>query len=183
MSESARVPAMTITMYTMAVDSFAPMLASLSAILDKAAAHAADTSADLANARLAPDMFSLAQQVQSACHHAQDGVGRLTGRPPSQPEPVGATLDDLKKRIAETVAYLNSVDPAAFAGAEARDCGIEIPGTIVIDMNGLQFLRAWALPHFYFHLVTAYGILRSQGVTIGKQDYLSQVAAFIRPAA
>ena len=70
---------------------------------------------------------------------------------------------------------------ADFEGAEERDCSIEIPGDMVIVMNGLQLLRAWSLPHFYFHVVTAYDILRHNGVEIGKKGYASQVGAFIRP--
>ena len=93
------------------------------------------------------------------------------------------TIVDLKARIAKTVAYLRSLPAAAFEGAEDRDCTIPIPNDpkLVIAMNGLQFLRCWALPHFYFHVVTAYDILRHNGVVIGKQDYLSQVGAFVRP--
>jgi hypothetical protein len=83
-------------------------------------------------------------------------------------------------QIARTVEYVRSASPAAFEGAEERDCSIEIPGDMVILMNGLQLLRAWSLPHFYFHVVTAYDILRHHGVQIGKQDYLSKVGAFIR---
>jgi hypothetical protein len=172
---------MKISMHTMAVDSFVPMLESLSAILDKGAAHARDKKLDLVNARLAPDMYTLAQQVQLACDHAKDGVARLLGKEPPRFENTDKTIDDLTARIASVVDYLRRAEPAAFEGAEDRDCSIPIPNDTVIAMNGLQYLRAWALPHFYFHLVTAYDILRHNGAGIGKQDYLSQVGAFIRP--
>ena len=172
---------MKISMHTMAVDSLVAMLESLSAILDKGAAYAKTTKLDLVNARLAPDMFTLAQQVQLACDHARDGVSRLTGRNPSPVDNHGESLDDLRDRIANTVEYLKLSEVGAFDGAEDRDCSITLPNNTVIDMNGLQFLRAWALPHFYFHVVTAYGILRHNQVVIGKQDYLSQVGGFIRP--
>jgi hypothetical protein len=76
---------------------------------------------------------------------------------------------------------VRNAQAAAFEGAEDRDCSIEIPGDMVIEMNGLRLLRSWSLPHFYFHVVTAYDILRHHGVVIGKQDYLSQTAAFIHP--
>jgi uncharacterized protein len=167
-------------MHTMAVDSFVPMLENLSAILDKGAAYAKSTKLDLVNARLAPDMFTLAQQVQLACDHARDGVSRLTGRNPPPVENHEKSLDDLRDRIANTVEYLKLSEASAFDGAEDRDCSIPLPNNRVIVMNGLQFLRTWALPHFYFHVVTAYDILRHNRVVIGKQDYLSQVGAFTR---
>jgi hypothetical protein len=157
------------------------MLESLSAILKKGAAYAKTSKLDLVNARLAPDMFTLAQQVQLACDHARDGASRLTGRNPSPVDNHGKSFDDLRDRIANTVEYLKLSEAGAFDGAEDRDCSITLPNNTVINMNGLQFLRAWALPHFYFHVVTAYDILRHNRVVIGKQDYLSQVGGFIRP--
>ncbi len=173
---------MKITMRTMAIDSFVPMLESLSGILDKAAAHARENKVDLPNARLAPDMYTLAQQVRLACYHAHNGAARLTGREPPAAANDETTLDDLKERIARTIADLRDVGTDAFDGAETRDCSLPIPGNKVIGMDGLRYLRAWALPHFYFHVVTAYDILRHAGVPIGKLDYLSQVGPFIRPA-
>lgn len=170
-----------ITMHTMAVDSFAPMLESLSACLDKGEAHARSKGLDLVTARLAPDMFTLAQQVQQACHAAADCISRLTGRGAAAMATLETTHSGLKAQIARTVAALRSVPEAAFAGAEARDCSIEIPGDLIIVMDGLQLLRAWSLPHFYFHVVTAYDILRHNGVEIGKKDYVTQVGSFIRP--
>ena len=126
-------------------------------------------------------MYTLAQQVQIACDHAKDGVSRLTGKEPPRFERNEKTMDDLKARIARTLDHLRGTDAAAFEGAEDRDCSVPIANNMVIAMNGLEFLRAWALPHFYFHVVTAYDILRHNGVAIGKQDYLRQVGAFIRP--
>jgi hypothetical protein len=84
-------------------------------------------------------------------------------------------------QITRTLEAVRSLPEAAFDGAEERDCSLEIPGDMVIAMDGLRFLRAWCLPHFYFHVVTAYDILRHNGVELGKRDYLSQVGAFIRP--
>jgi uncharacterized protein len=123
-------------------------------------------------------MYSLAQQVQLACHHARDGVARLTGkRAPSIP-PVETSIRALQKQIGTTVAHLRRVQSRAFD--PRRDCSIRIDDERVIEMNGETFLRAWALPHFYFHVVTAYGILRHCGVPLGKQDYLSQVGPMIK---
>jgi hypothetical protein len=172
---------MKISMHNMAVETFAPMLESLAAVLDKGVAHAASAERDLVSARLAPDMFTLAQQVQQACYYATNGAARLAGQPVREMEGAGTTFADLKSQITRTVEYIRGVPAAAFDGAEARDCSIEIPNGMVIEMDGLRFLRAWSLPHFYFHVVTAYDILRHSGVEIGKMDYLSQVGGFIRP--
>jgi uncharacterized protein len=171
---------MKISVHMMAVDTFVPMLESLAAILDKSRAYADSADLDLVNARLAPDMFTLAQQVQQACHYATNGTARLAGQPVRAMEAAEQTLPGLKSQITRTLDYVRGVPAAAFEGAEERDCSIEIPNGKVIEMNGLRFLRAWSLPHFYFHVVTAYDILRHSGVEIGKMDYLSQVGGFIR---
>jgi hypothetical protein len=176
---------MKISMQNMAIDSFAPVLQSLSRILDKAAAHGTATKIDLANARLAPDMYTLAQQVRIACAQARDCIARLTGkdsalRAPSPVDTDEQTIGDLKARIANTIVTLASAEAADFEGSEDRDCTIEIPNGGVIVMNGLQYLRSWALPQFYFHVVTAYDILRHHGVELGKKDYMGHVGAFIR---
>jgi len=167
----------------MAIDTFVPMLRSLSNILDKGAEHAkAKTldSAALVNARLAPDMYTLAQQVQLACDHAKDSTARFMGQEPPRFEDNEQTLDDLKARIARTIDYLQSARAAAFEGAEDCDIRIPLPNNAAFEMKGVQFLRDWALPHFYFHVVTAYDILRHNGVDIGKRDYLSHVTGYIR---
>jgi hypothetical protein len=176
-----------ISVHTMAVETFVPMLQNLSQILDKGAEHATakNLSPDvLASARLSPDMFPLTQQVQIACDHAKNGTARLTGHEPPFFEDNERTLDELKARIEKTVAYVRSIDANAFEGAEDRHIKIPLPGNaMVIEMNGLQFLRDWALPHFYFHVVTAYDILRHNGVEIGKREYMSHVGQYVRPAA
>jgi hypothetical protein len=172
---------MSISMHTMAVDTFVPMLESLSEILGKGAAHEATSDIELLNARLAPDMYPLTKQIELACHYAADTTSRLTGKPARQiAEVEGKTLEDLRRFIGACVREVSSAQEAAFAGAEECNCNIPIPNGMVIEMNGLRFLRSWALPHFYFHVVTAYDILRHHGVPIGKQDYLSQVGRFIR---
>lgn len=174
---------MKISMHAMAVDSFAPMLESLSKLLDKGAEYAKDKDFDLPNARLAPDMYTLAQQVQLACDHAKDGVARLTGRPTAAMEDAETAIVGLKNQISRTLDGIRSIPTADFERAEERDCSIDIQNGRMIEMDGLRFLRAWALPHFYFHVVTAYDILRHYGVVIGKSDYLSQVGGFIRAKA
>ena len=174
---------MKISIYEFATKTFVPMMQSLSNILDKGAEHARAKNSDpaaLVNARLAPDMYTLSQQVRHACNHAKDATARVTGKEPPQFEDNEQTIEELKARIAKTVNYVDSVRAAAFEGAEDRKIIIPIPENMEIEMNGLQFLRDWALPHFYFHVVTAYDILRHNGVEIGKRDYLSHVGGYIR---
>ena len=175
---------MKISVYTMTVDTFVPMLRALSDILDKGARHASARTLDsavLVNARLAPDMFTLAQQVQLASDHAKDSTARLMGQEPPRFDNNEQTLDELKARIARTIDYLQKARATGFEGAEDRDIRIPLPtNNAAFEMNGLQFLRDWALPHFYFHVVTAYDILRHNGVDIGKRDYLSHVGGYIR---
>ena len=170
---------MQISMHTMTVDSFVPMLVSLGEWLDKAEAHAKASDRDLVNARLAPDMFTLAQQVQLACFHARNGALRLTGEPSPDMGRAETSFAGMRAQLAATLAELRALTSDDFAGAEERDCSTAISSGMKFQMGGVDFLRAWAVPHFYFHVVTAYGILRHHGVTLGKQDYLSQVGAFI----
>jgi len=174
-----------ISIYTMATETFVPMLRSLSGLLDKGAEHARTAKSDpaaLVQARLAPDMYTLAQQVQLACVNAADSIARLTGQEPPKFENDEKTIEQLKARIARTIEYLEKVPQRAFDGAEDREIRIPIPElSAEFQMNGLQLLRDWALPHFYFHVVTAYDILRHKGVEIGKRDYLSYVGGYIRP--
>ena len=173
-----------MSIYGIATKTFVPMLRSLSNLLDKGAEHARANKSDpdaMVTARLAPDMYTLAQQVQLACHQAIDATARLSGKDAAQLENNEKTLEELKVRIAKTINYVESVRASAFEGAEDRKITIPIPeNNMEFEMNGLQFLRDWALPHFYFHVVTAYDILRHNGVDIGKRDYLSHVGGYIR---
>jgi hypothetical protein len=171
-------------MYSMATETFVPMLRSLSNILDKGAEHARAAKSDpggLVEGRLAPDMYTLAQQVQLACDQAAGTIAHLTGQEARRFENNEKTLNDLKARIARTIEFVQGAQESKFAGAEDREIRIPIPEmNSEFQMNGLQFLRDWALPHFYFHLVTAYDILRHKGVDIGKRDYMSGVGRYIR---
>ena len=175
---------MKITIHSIATETFVPMLRSLSNILDKGAEHARAKKSDpaaLVNARLAPDMYPLSQQVQIACDQASDATARLTATDAPQFDNNEKTLDELKARIAKTVDYVQGVRETAFEGAEDRKIIIPIPeDNMEFEMNGLQFLRDWALPQFYFHVVTAYDILRHNGVDIGKRDYVSHVGVYLR---
>lgn len=177
---------MSISIQALSTGTFAPVLGSLSAILvkaiDFAAAKGVESSA-LASARLAPDMFTLAQQVQTACDQAKGCAARLAGQEPPVFADDEQTLEALKARIDRTLAYLDSIPAAAFAGAEERRIVIPGPGEIEFHFNGLEYVRDWALPHFYFHVVTAYDILRHEGLQIGKPDYMSHVVRYIRQRA
>ena len=178
---------MKITMHSVATETFVPMLKSLSNILDKGAEHARASKSDpaaLVSARLAPDMYTLAQQVQLACDQAADATARLTGQEAPHFENNEKTIDDLKARIAKTVDYVQRARTDAFEGAEDRKIIIPIPeNNMEFEMNGLQFLRDWALAHFYFHVVTAYDILRHNGVPLGKRDFVGNVRDYLRPIA
>ena len=171
-------------MYDMSVGTFAPMLTSLSGVFDKAIQYAEANKIDgsrLVNARLAPDMFTLDKQVHIATQHAMNGSATLLGETAPKIEETEKTLEELKARIAKAIAYLNTLREDAFEGSETRHIVNPLFNDLVFEGNGLQFLRDWTLPHFYFHVVTAYDILRHSGVEIGKRDYMGHVGAYIRP--
>jgi uncharacterized protein len=163
-----------ISMHSMTIELFVPSLRTLAKLLDKAAQNAAARKFDpnvLASARLAPDMFSLVQQVQLACDFAKNSTGRLIGQDAPRFEDNEKTLDELKARIARTLDYLEGVRANAFEGSEDRDIKIPLRET-TLEMKGLPYLKDWVLPNFYFHVVTAYAILRHNGVDVGKRDFL-----------
>jgi uncharacterized protein len=165
---------MQISVYSMTVETFVPMLANLSKQLDKATEYAAAKKFDtavLANARLAPDMYSLIKQVQLTTDFAKGGVARLAGIDPPKFEDTEQTFPELQARIRKTIDFVSSVKPESFAGAEDRDVVLQMRDT-KREFKGLNFLRTWALPNFYFHLTAAYSILRHNGVDVGKRDFL-----------
>jgi uncharacterized protein len=175
---------MSYSLHAAAAGTFTGMLSSLSKILDKAAEHAAKegwAAEKLPAARLAPDMFPLTKQVQIACDHAKNAMARLAGQEPPQFADGEQTIGDLKDRIARCLAFVESVPAAAFEGAEDRRIVIPLFNDLVLDMQGAQLLRDWFLPHFYFHVVTAYDILRHMGLTLGKLDYMSHIGGSVRP--
>jgi hypothetical protein len=177
---------MPISLHEFAIDTFVHMLGTLTHVLDKAAKHAQSrnfSSNDLVNARLAPDMFPLSTQVYLACFHAKDGPARLLGREASMPERgLQENFEQVNARIQTTVAHLRDLPKAEIDAAEQRKITITTAPERVFDMTGFQLIRDWTLPHFYFHVVTAYDILRASGVEIGKRDYVPHVAAYMRKA-
>lgn len=175
---------MTVSLYTMSVGTFVPMLQTVVELFDKAGEHATAKQFDPAvfvDARFRPDMFPLGQQVYMACHYAKDAALRLTGSDPEPPKGSDdKTLDDLKKRIAGAIGALERVNQKAFEGAEAREIKMPLFANLVLEMTGAEFLQRWSLPHFYFHVVTTYDLLRHDGVEIGKRDFVN-VGSFVHP--
>lgn len=167
---------MTISMYQASVPVFIRMLNNLAALLEKAAAHAEAKKIDpavLLNTRLYPDMFPLVRQVQSATDTAKGCAARLAGREPPRYEDNEASFTELFARIRKTVAYLDTAKPAGIDGSEERTVNLTLrDGTLTF--TGLAYLLHFALPNFYFHVATAYGILRHCGVELGKTDFLGK---------
>ncbi len=164
--------------YELTVVQFTKALNNLSAILDKGAAHAEAKKIDvsvLLNSRLAPDQFNLIRQVQIACDTAKLGVARLTGKVESAPKHADteATLPELKARIQDVIDYLASFKLEDFAGA--ADIHVSQPRWEGKYLTGTEFAIQHAIPNIYFHITTAYAILRHNGVDIGKKDYLGSM--------
>jgi hypothetical protein len=164
-----------ISMYSASVPVFLQLLGSLDGLLVKGQAHAADKGIEpdaLLQARLSPDMFPLARQVQIACDFARSVPARLVGVEVPAYEDNEQTFEQLRARIARTLAFLNGLDPAQFIGSEAREIVLR-PGTPKArTIGGEAYLLAYGLPQFFFHVTTAYALLRHNGVQIGKKDYM-----------
>jgi uncharacterized protein len=152
-------------------------LNALSAILDKAETYAAAKSIDpavLLSERLFPDMFALAQQVQSACDQAKNGGARLAGVDPPRYEDNEKTIAELKARIAKTVTFLKMLDAKKIDRSADREITFPL-GPNMGHMKGADYLNHFAVPNFHFHVATAYDILRHCGVEIGKRDFLGAI--------
>lgn len=165
---------MTISMYRASVPVFARGLTNLTGILGKAAAHAAAKKIDESiylNARLFPDMFPLTRQVWIATDFARGTVARLAGDEPPKWEDTEATFADLITRVERAHAAVTAYTAAQVDGAETRSIVRPVRGQ-PHTFNGLNYLLQYALPNFYFHSATAYGILRSSGVELGKADFI-----------
>lgn len=165
---------MTISMYQASVPRFVNILGNLSNILDKAQAHIDAKKLDpaaLTSYRLFPDMLPMTKQVQIAGDTAKGAVARLAEMEIPAYEDNEKTLADLKARLARTVAFIQAVTPAQIDGSEDKEIVIK-RGDKETRYKGMQFLLGQALPNFYFHVTTAYNILRHNGVELGKRDYL-----------
>ena len=153
-------------------------LNALSAGLYKAEAQAAAKKIDssvLLNSRLSPDMFALARQVQIAADQAKNGSARLAGVEAPRYEDNETTMDQLKARLAKTVAYLKTLDPKQIDASADREITFPLGPTNKGHMKGDDYLNHFVLPNFYFHITAAYAILRHCGVDIGKRDFLGAI--------
>ncbi|WER47426.1 DUF1993 domain-containing protein [Cupriavidus sp. WKF15] len=165
---------MALSMYDVSIPAFIRALTNLSAILEKGAAHAQAQGldpADLIQTRLIADMDPLSAQVQRASDAAKGCAARLAGIDVPSYADTEATFPELQERIAKTVGFLKSIRPEQLDGSESRVIELKLrQGTVTFD--GKSYLLGFALPNFYFHITTAYDILRHKGVQIGKMDYL-----------
>jgi uncharacterized protein len=165
---------MKISMYAMSHDVFKRALTQLLVVMEKGVASAQarnfETSV-LVNARLAPDMLPFARQIQLASDFAKNSMARLAGVDAPRFEDVETTMDELLARVKKTIDYIDTVPPEALEGSETRDIKIPLRDRTV-EFKGLPFLQGWALPNFFFHHVTAYALLRHNGVDVGKRDFL-----------
>jgi hypothetical protein len=166
---------MSISLYKASAPIFVQFLTSLSGVLDKAAALAEARKIDTAvllNTRLYPDMFPLVRQVGEATRHAMNACGRIAGvEPPVWPQ-TETSIPELKERIERAIAFIKSIKPEQMNGKEDSEIVFKFPSGAERTYTGLSFLLNFTLPNFYFHVTTAYGILRHLGLEIGKRDFM-----------
>ena len=166
---------MTISMYSACVPVLRQMLGGLDGVLAKAEGHVADRKIDanaLLQARLFPDMFPLTRQVQIACDFAKSVPARLAGVDVPAYDDTEQSFAELRARIARTLAFIDSLDASQFVGGEEREIVLR-PGTPKErKIGGQAYLLAYGLPQFFFHVTTAYDLLRHSGVELGKKDYM-----------
>ena len=165
---------MTIPMYETSIPVLKRFLSNLSAILTKASAYADARKIDhsvLLNARLFPDMYPLVKQVQIASDQAKGVAARLAGVEIPKFEDNESSFAELHERIAKTIAFLDTIKPEQLEDSESRDIVLTLRDR-KLEFKGLQYLLTWVQPNFYFHVTTAYDILRHNGVEIGKRDFM-----------
>ena len=165
---------MSSNLHQASVGVFVQYLTSLSTILAKAAAHAEAKKIDPAvfvNARISPDMFALARQVQIATDHAKGACARLANVDVPSFADTEISLPELQQRITKTIEFIKDLKPAQFDGASDRDVTLTIAGQ-KHSWKGSIYLSHFALPNFFFHATTTYNILRHNGVEVGKRDFL-----------
>ena len=169
---------MSLSMSQASISTFQIGLNALSAILDKAEAFATAKKIDpsiLLDARLAPDMFPLVRQVQVATDQAKNGVARLAGVEPPRYEDNETTINELKARLAKTVSFIKTLNSKQIDGASDREITFPLGPSNKGHMRGEDYLNHFVLPNFFFHLTTAYAILRHCGVEIGKLDFVGVI--------
>ena len=166
---------MTISLFDAAVPVFNQMLGGLSGVLSKAQAHAESRKIEpdaLLQARLFPDMFPLLRQVRTACDFAKSVSARLAGVDVPAYDDHELSFADLQARIDKTLAFINGLDPALFEGSASREIVTQAGTPKEKRFAGTSYLLNYGLPHFFFHVTTAFGILRHSGVELGKKDYI-----------
>jgi hypothetical protein len=166
---------MTVSMYKISVPIFVQFLTSLSASLDKAAAHCEAKKIDPAavlNVRLFPDMYPLLRQVRAATDHAVNASARLAGVEPLAFANTETSFAELKERLAKTIDFVKTCKAAQIDGTEDKPIKITFPSGATRDFTGQSLLLGNSLPNFYFHCTTAYDILRHCGIELGKRDFM-----------
>ncbi len=169
---------MSLSMYQASIPVFIRMLSNLSAILDKAVAQAEAKKIDpsvLLKSRLAPDMLPFTFQIQTATDSAKGCAARLAGIEIPSFADIETTFPELKARIEKTVEFLKSVKPEQIDGSEERNVTLKLR-TGEMHFKGQSYLLGFVLPNFFFHVTTAYALLRHHGIDIGKQDYIGAIA-------
>jgi hypothetical protein len=164
-------------MYDVSIPIFTLSLTNLSAILDKAASHEESKKVDpkvIPQARLIVDMLPLSAQIQIACDTAKGAAARLAGVEPPKHEDTEATLAELKARVAKTLDFIKTIKPEQLQGAETREIVLKFPQT-TLKFTGINYLTNFVLPNFFFHVTTAYALLRKNGVDLGKRDFLGPI--------
>ena len=164
---------MTISMYQASAPLFLRMFGNMNQWLDIAVDKKGQGAEELLGARLAPDMLPLLNQFQLASDSSKGCIARLAGiAPPSMPD-TETTIAEIRQRIAKTVDFIKSVPASSIDGSEEKQVILKTPGGD-LPFTGLAYLSGFALPNFYFHATVAYSILRSQGLPLGKLDFLGR---------
>lgn len=167
---------MSLSMYSASIPVLARMLGNLQAILRKAEVYAGERKIEpgvLLNARLAPDMLPLVSQVQIATDNAKGCAARLAGLEVPSYADTESSFAELQARIDKTLAFMSGIEAAQVDGSEGRPITLKFPN-MELHFNGQDYLLGFVLPNFFFHVTTAYAILRHNGLDIGKMDYLGQ---------
>ena len=168
---------MSVSLYDVSIPVFTLSLNNLGVILNKAASHATDKKVDpkvLAGARLIIDMLPLSSQIQIACDAAKGAAARLAGIEVPKHEDTETTLAELEARVAKTLEFIKTIKPEQLQGAETREVVLQFPQG-ALKFTGINYLTNFALPNFFFHVTTAYAILRKNGVDLGKRDFLGPI--------
>jgi hypothetical protein len=165
---------MSFTIYDASAPVFTAALTDMQAWLDKALAEGRNEAA-LMEARLAPDMLPFSRQFQIASDTAKSSIARLTGvEAPAMPD-TEVSFAELKARCQRTVDFIASVDRAAYEGGDTREVVLKFPNGMGYKFAGAAYLTGFALPNFFFHVTTAYALLRAHGVALGKPDFLQHL--------